>query len=413
MKYIILIGDGMADRPLKSLRGKTCLQKARTPNMDWLAFHGQVGVVRTIPRGMDPGSDVANLSILGYNPLKFYSGRAPVEAVYRGIRLNDNDVAFRCNLVTLDLASSGQRDKAVMLDYSAGHITSKEAAKLIRFIQKQLGSREITFYPGVSYRHLMVWKKGRDRIRCTPPHDITGKKIGSYLPIGKGSEILDVLMKQSTDILIDHPVNRERVREGLRPANSIWFWGQGKKLSLPDFRKKYGLNGVLISAVDLTKGLGISAGFDVLNVRGATGYTDTNYRGKANAALRALKDVDIAYVHVEAPDEAGHSGDIMAKIQAIEDFDSQVVGTVMKGMKAFSDYRIMVLPDHFTPISVRTHTSERVPYVIFSSSDRGRSSSVRRKPAVTAYSEAICRRRNVRVIERGYKLMEYFIKGKF
>ena len=404
MKYIVLVGDGMADRPMKELGGKTCLQSARTHNMDRLASGGEVGKVRTIPKGFEPGSDVANLSILGYSPLKYYSGRAPVEAVYRGIKLGPADVAFRCNLVTL---ADGDRDGAdvIMKDYSAGHVTTKEARLLIRDINNKLGDRNITFYPGVSYRHLMVWRKGKEKIRCTPPHDITGKKIGAYLPKGEGADLLRVLMEQSREILLSNPVNKNRVKKGLYPANSLWFWGQGRKVPVPAFREKYDLRGALISAVDLAKGLGLSAGFDIIDVKGATGYIDTNYIGKANAALKALKKYDIVYVHVEAPDEAGHNGDLKTKIKAIEDFDARVVGTIMKGLTAFKQYRILLLPDHATPVRLMTHTGEPVPFVIYDS-------RVKKEKKDYAFNESLLRRKNIKVFERGYKLMDYFIRKK-
>ncbi|RJQ49919.1 MAG: cofactor-independent phosphoglycerate mutase [Nitrospiraceae bacterium] len=404
MKYIVLVGDGMADRPMKELGGKTCLQKARTPNMDLIARGGNAGRVRTIPKGFEPGSDVANLSILGYNPSKYYSGRAPVEAVFRGIDLGPEDIAFRCNLVTLDFSGTGGRKSARMQDYSAGHITTREAGKLIRDINKKLGGREIVFYPGVSYRHLMIWKNGEEKIRCTPPHDITGKKISGHLPAGNGSEILNVLMEQSTEILLSNQVNKERLRKGQNPANSVWFWGQGRKLSVPGFKDKYNLRGALISAVDLTKGLGLCAGFDIINVKGATGYIDTNYAGKANAALKALKKYDIVYVHVEAPDEAGHNGDAKIKIKAIEDFDSKVVGAVLKGIRNFKEYRILLLPDHATPVRARTHTPEPVPFAIY-----GTGISPKNKKT-TSFSESICRMRNALSFEKGYKLMDYFTR---
>ncbi len=408
MKYIVLVGDGMADRPLKSLGYKTCLQKACTPNMDRLAAVGEIGKVRTVPQGLEPGSDVANLSILGYDPAKYYSGRAPFEAAFRGIDLSPNDVAFRCNLVTLKFPASGVWDSAVMQDYSAGHISTKDAGRLIREINKRVGNKEIVFYPGMSYRHLMIWKNGKEKIGCTPPHDITGKKIGRYLPHGRGTDTLISLMDKSREVLLSSPVNKEREMNGLNPANSVWFWGQGKSLSIPKFQDKYNLRGALISAVDLTKGLGICAGYDILNVKGATGYIDTNYIGKAKAALRAIKEYDIVYLHVEAPDEAGHNGDLEAKMQAIEDFDEKIVGTITEGMRKFEDYRILLLPDHFTPIRLKTHTDEPVPFVIYRS---GRSSAVNTSK-VSAYSERICRRKDIVVFEEGYKLMDYFIKDK-
>lgn len=403
MKYIVLVGDGMADRPMKELGGKTCLQKARTPHMDRLASEGKPGKVRTIPKGFDPGSDVANLSILGYNPSKYYSGRAPVEAVFRGIKLRPEDVAFRCNLVTL--AGGGRRADEIMKDYSAGHVTTKEAQLLIRDINKKLGDKNIIFYPGMSYRHLMVWRNGKEKIKCTPPHDITGKKIGAYLPTGEGADLLKILMEQSAEILLSNPVNKNRVKKGLFPANSLWFWGQGRKLSIPVFRDKYNLRGALISAVDLTKGLGICAGFDIINVKGATGYIDTNYIGKANAALKALNKYDLVYVHVEAPDEAGHNGDVKTKIKAIEDFDAKVVGTIMKGLARFKDYRILLLPDHATPVRLRTHTDEPVPFVIYDS-------RIRHEKKGYAFNESLLRKKKIEVFDRGYKLMDYFIRKK-
>ncbi len=407
MKYIVLIGDGMAGRRLKALGNRTCLQKARTPNMDRLANEGEIGKARTVPEGFEPGSDVANLSILGYDPKKYYSGRAPIEALYQGIKLGPKDIVFRCNLVNLIFVRDNEIGNSIMNDYSAGHITTSESRRLIKFMDEKLKLREIKFYPGVSYRHLMVWKGGRENISCTPPHDITGKKVNGYLPKGKGGEVIFNLMKTSNDILPYHPVNRARVVRGLPAANSIWLWGQGRLLKMPGFRKRYGLNGALISAVDLTKGLGVGTGFNIINVKGATGYIDTNYAGKANAALKALKKYDLVYVHVEAPDEAGHSGDIKNKIKAIEDFDSKVVGTVLRGMKKSGDYKILLMPDHFTPISVRTHTNDPVPFVIFGGDVTNKKSKTRG----SGYSENICRMKNIRVFDKGYKLMDYFVNA--
>jgi 2,3-bisphosphoglycerate-independent phosphoglycerate mutase len=393
----------MAGRPLKELGFKTCLQKARTPNMDRLAAEGEAGKVRTVPKGFEPGSDVANLSILGYDPSKYYSGRAPLEAAYQGIKLGPKDVAFRCNLVNLIFKNS----HAVMNDYSAGHITTNESRVLIKEIDKKLGSKDISFYPGVSYRHLMVWKNGKENIKCTPPHDITGKRIDKYLSKGKGSEVLQKLKNEAVGILLAHPVNKERIKRGMSPANSLWFWGQGRKLSIPKFRDKYRVKGALISAVDLTKGLGICAGFDVLNVKGATGYIDTNYAGKAEAALKTLDKHDLVYVHVEAPDEAGHNGDIKSKIRAIEDFDAKVVGRIMKGMKRFKEYSILLMPDHATPIRAMTHTDEPVPFVIY----RNNKTEKREKIKPSSYSEYICRMKNILVFEKGHELMDYFIQS--
>jgi len=403
MKYIVLIGDGMADRPLKELEGKTPLQKAFTPNMDRLAREGIIGTVRTIPPGFHPGSDVANLSILGYDPRKFYSGRAPLEAASMGVDLNKGDVAYRCNLVTLKFDK--ERTRAVMEDYSGGHISTGEARDLIKDINSGLGTDAIRFYPGVSYRHLMVWQNGTLDVECVPPHDITGKEITDYLPTGQGEEVLRNLMRASVGVLHNHTVNKERVSKGKKPANSIWLWGQGKKPQMPTFREKYSLSGALVSAVDLTKGLGVYAGFEILKVPGVTGYIDTNYTGKAEYSLKALEKCDFVYIHVEAPDEAGHSGNYRDKVKAIEDFDALVVGTVLRGAKAFEEYRILLMPDHATPIEARTHTSEPVPFVIYDSRKK-------RDNKGAAFDEGIAERKDIMVVEEGHTLMDYFIRGK-
>ncbi len=406
MKYIILLGDGMADRPRADLGGKTCLQAAKTPNLDQLATLGQVGMVHTVPDGYAPGSDVANLSVMGYDPRKYYTGRSPLEAASIGVALGPDDVAFRCNLVTLKLSGGGAasaRRKALMEDFSAGHISTQEARTLIEEIDRALGSEHIRFYPGVSYRHLMVWKGGRDRIECTPPHDIQDKDIQDYLPRGEGDDIINELMAASFDLLTNHPVNRARLENGKRAANSIWLWGQGKRPSMPTFREKYGIEGAVISAVDLTKGLGVYAGFEVINVPGATGWLDTNYVGKAEHALFALKTKDIVYLHVEAPDEAGHTGDVKNKVRAIEDFDEFIVGNIMHGMKQFDEYRILALPDHPTPLEIRTHSAEPVPFVLY---DNRRE----RKGGPVTYDERIADRKEALVFKEGYKLMDHFLK---
>jgi len=393
----------MADRPLKELGGLTPLQKAHTPNMDRLAAMGMPGWVRTVPEGMHPGSDVANLSILGYDPRIYYSGRAPLEAASIGVELGSNDVAFRCNLVTLGF--SRDRTKAVMEDYSSGHISSEEAGQLISEISKKLGTDDISFYPGVSYRHLMIWSGGPHEIECVPPHDIIGRDICDYLPVGKGEERIREIMKDSVDILEDHPVNRERIRQGKNPGNSVWLWGQGRRPQMPSYKEKYGISGALVSAVDLTRGLGIYAGFEILKVPGITGYLDTNYAGKTEATIRALRDVDFVYLHVEAPDEAGHSGRCQDKLKAIEDFDRLIVGGVMEGMKVFPEYRILLLPDHATPVELRTHSAEPVPFVLYDSrSEKG--------SPVSAYDEKITGRSDVLSFEEGHRLMDYFIKGE-
>lgn len=402
MKYVVIIGDGMADRPVKDLGDKTPLQVASTPNMDRLVREGTFGRVRTIPPGLHPGSDIANLNILGYAPGEFYSGRAPLEAASIGIMLKENDVAYRCNLITLKY--NRDKTKAVMGDYSGGHISTGEARELIRDIGEKIGMEQITFYPGVSYRHIMVWHSGSVDIECTPPHDITGKDVADYLPVGKGEDVLREIMLKASGILEGHPVNRERVRRGDNPANSIWLWGQGKKLPLPSFKEKYDLAGSLVSAVDLMKGIGIYAGFEILEVPGITGYLDTNYAGKAEAALKSLERFDIACIHVEAPDEAGHSGNYVDKIKAIEDFDNLVVGTVLNGIETFGEFKILLLPDHATPVAVKTHTEEPVPFVIYDSRKKKDNDKV-------SFDESIAERKDIISLEEGHRLMDYFIRG--
>lgn len=404
VKYIVIIGDGMADWPLNELGGLTPLQKASTPNMDSLARKGIVGKVKTIPEGFPAGSDVANLSILGYDPAEYYSGRAPLEAASMGVELDNDDVAYRCNVVTLE--ENSDWTNYVMTDYSAGHIPSNESHELIRYVEDKLGSTSIRFYPGISYRHLMVWKHGENDVNCTPPHDILGRKIGKYLPHGDGDETLITLMRDSQGLLSDHGINRRRITEGHNPANSIWLWGQGKKPSMPTYVKKFGLQGALISAVDLTKGLGVYAGFDVLNVPGATGYLDTNYSGKAEYALKALETCNFVYLHIEAPDEAGHNGNVDDKLRAIEDIDSQIVGPVAGDAEdKFPEIRVLLMPDHATPIEVRTHTADYVPFVIYDSSTPHSSE-------VTGYDERIVDSEHAMIFDAGHKLMDYFIKGE-
>ncbi|RMG06065.1 MAG: cofactor-independent phosphoglycerate mutase [Nitrospirae bacterium] len=401
MKYIVIIGDGMADRPIDSLGGKTPLQAAFTPNMDKLAKAGRIGMVRTIPPGFPPGSDVANLSILGYDPAVYYSGRAPLEAASMGIELSENDVAFRCNLVTLKYNKT--RDRAVMEDYSAGHISSDEAKELIDTVNRELGGEEFSFYHGISYRHLMVWHGGKDAMECIPPHDIIGKEITEYLPCGEGEEKLRELMKASVGILEGHRINKKRAEMGKNIANSIWLWGQGRKPHMPSYKDKYGVSGSLVSAVDLTKGLGIYAGLEILDVPGVTGYLDTNYAGKAEYALASLERHDFTYIHVEAPDEAGHSGNVDDKIKAIEDFDALVVGTIIRGIRSFDACRILLMPDHPTPISIRTHSDAPVPFVIYDSREEISHENITYDESISDHPDAVH-------IDRGYTLMDGFIK---
>lgn len=358
MKYIILVGDGMGDRPLKELNDKTPLDVAKTPNIDFLCQHGECGRVVNTPDSLPPGSDVALLSIFGYDPVKYYSGRGPLEAASLGVALGPHDVAFRCNLVTVK--------DGVMEDYSAGHIETAEARQLITALNEKLGSEKVQFYPGISYRHLVVVKDGTAKILTTPPHDISGRKIDAYLPKGEDEALILELMAASKAVLADHSVNRARRAKGKRLASQIWLWGQGSKPALPTYREHFGLRGAVITAVDLIKGIGTILGLEVINVPGATGYLDTNYKGKAEYALDSLKNNDFVLVHVEAPDEAGHNGDIKGKIQAIEDFDRLVVGTVFEGVeKGNMAARILVTPDHATPIGIKTHARDPVPFVIY------------------------------------------------
>ena len=361
MKVVILLGDGMSDIAYSELGNKSPLQYAATPNMDFMSQYGQVGLAHTVPDGLPPGSDVANLSVFGYDPRTCYTGRSPLEAISMGVVLGPDDVAFRMNLVTLKPHGSS----VYMQDFSAGHISTNEARELVETLQKEIGSSEIEFHAGVGYRHLMVWRGGKDGMRSTPPHDITGKAILDSLPNGDGADVLNNIMNHAQMVLYSHPVNTKRKERGDLPANSVWLWGHGKTPRIETYQEKYGLTGAVISAVDLIKGIGICAGLDIVNVEGATGYIDTNYLGKGQAALAALENHDFVYVHVEAPDEASHAGNMQHKIQAIEDFDRQVVGTVLEGIRKYCDYVILCMPDHPTPVKLMTHTSDPVPFVIY------------------------------------------------
>ncbi len=364
MKYIILIGDGMADNQIDELGKKTPLEFVATPNLDSIAGTGTFGLFATVPPGFSPGSDVANLSIFGYDPRKYYTGRAPLEAASIGVKLGPGDTAFRCNLVTI--ADKG--GKAVMDDYSAGHITTEDADGIIKTLDKELSSHGVRFYTGTSYRHLMVWQGSAAEVKglkTTPPHDISDKEVAGHFPKGGGEEKLKTLIELSQAILKDHPVNKKRISAGKKPASSIWLWGHGTAPAMPTLKQRFGVDGSIISAVDLMKGIGIYAGLEVIKVPGATGYIDTNYKGKADAALSALEDKDFVCVHVEAPDEAGHNGNLRDKLQAIEDFDKKVVGPVLKGIKKFKEYTVLALTDHPTPIALKTHTSDPVPFALY------------------------------------------------
>ncbi|MDP2799261.1 MAG: cofactor-independent phosphoglycerate mutase, partial [Deltaproteobacteria bacterium] len=337
MKYVVLIGDGMGDYPLEELGGKTPLQAASTPAMDFLAREGELGLVKTVPPGFEPGSDVANLSILGYDPASCYTGRGPLEAGSMGITLSPDDVAFRCNLVTLDFMADG---RVVMVDYSGGHISTEEARVMVADIGREVKVNGLTLYPGVSYRHLLVWAEGKEKLATVPPHDYTGKDVTAHWGVYQHDPNLINWIAQVLIILRDHPVNERRVKEGKKPANAVWLWGQGRMPSMPKFAERFGIKGAIISAVDLLKGIGVYAGLEPITVPGATGYLDTNYQGKAEYALAALKEKDLVVVHVEAPDEASHGGNLEEKIKAIENFDRKVVQVVVDGLTEFGEHRV-------------------------------------------------------------------------
>jgi 2,3-bisphosphoglycerate-independent phosphoglycerate mutase len=397
MKYVVLLGDGMSDEAIEGLGGKTPLQAAKTPNMDYMAKRGQLGLAQTVPAGYPPGSDVANLSMFGYNPVDCYTGRSPLEAASMGVELGPDDVAFRVNLVHLD-ARGG---RLIMEDYSAGHISTDDGRELMEELQRQLGDDEFSFHPGVSYRHLMVWHNGKTQIQATPPHDITGQDIMNFLPKGEGADRLIYIMNSAQMIFHNHPQFKRRSEKGEVAANSIWLWGQGKAPAMERFQEKFGLTGAVISAVDLIKGIGVYAGLDVIEVPGATGYLDTNFKGKAEAAIEALKERDFVFVHVEAPDEASHSGKLADKIQAIEAFDEQVVGPVLEGIKQFGAYRILCAPDHPTPVALMTHTSDPVPFVLYSGEAEA-------KQQVAGYDEVSAAAAGVKIAE-GFRLMDMLL----
>lgn len=397
MKYIVLLGDGMSDEPMQELGGKTPLQAARTPHMDTMARRGRLGLARTVPDGYPPGSDVANLSVFGYDPRTCYTGRSPLEAASMGVELGPTDVAFRVNLVNL----APTRGTLVMNDYSAGHISTVDGRELIEAIQHEMGTDEFQFYPGVGYRHLMVWRNGKSGMTVVPPHDISGQSILEHLPKGEGADRLIELMNSSQLVLNNHPQYRRRLGEGKVPANSIWLWGHGKAPRMASFREKFGLTGAVISAVDLVRGIGICAGLDVIRVEGATGYIDTNYEGKVAAALEALESHDYVYLHVEAPDEAGHGGNLEHKMKAIEDFDARVVGPIMAGMKRFGSYRILCTPDHPTPLRLKTHTDDPVPFILFGG-------ETAENDGVVGYDEESARQSGL-LVNEGFRLMELML----
>lgn len=401
MKYVVVLYDGMADYPVPALGGKTPMMAAKKPNFDRLASKSEVGLVRTVAPGLKPGSDVANLSVLGYDPKVCYTGRSPLEAVSIGVDLLDDDVTLRCNIVTLS-DEENYEDKT-MIDYSAGDISSAEAKEIIDTVQEAFGNDIFRFYNGVSYRHCLVRHKGTtDLGNMTPPHDISGKVIGEYLSDSENAKELIDMMKKSYDLLKNHPTNLKRISEGKRPANSIWLWGEGNKPRLEAFEKEYGLKGSIISAVDLLKGIGLSAKMSVPDVEGATGYIDTNFEGKARKAVEELENgSDLVYIHIEAPDECGHRNEPENKVKAIEMIDSRVLPIVLEGLEKYDDYKIMILPDHPTPIVTMTHASDPVPYMIYHKKNE--------KKGVETINEETAKETG-NFIENGPTIMRHFIE---
>ena len=392
-KYVIIVPDGAADEPLEQLDNKTVLQVAETPNMDKVSSQGRQGLVRTVPPDMEPGSDVAQMSLLGYDPRRYYSGRAPIEAVARNIKLAADDWVFRCNLVTI---VDGK-----IQDHSAGHISTEEAGKLIEDLNEQLAGEKFQFHIGVSYRHLLVFKGLDFNVQTYPPHDYIGTAIEKILPRGKGAEMLIDLMARSQQLFANHDVNKVRRDLGENTASSVWFWGQGKKALLDSFQKRFGIKGAAVTAVDLVKGLSILIGFDLIDVPGATGFVDTNYRGKAAAAIEALDKYDIVFIHIEAPDEASHNGSVEMKKKAIENIDKFIVGPVLEALQGYESWRLLVAPDHPTPLRSRAHSSKPVPFAMAGT-------------GITGILNATFNEKNAAKsgfkIDNGYELMEYFLK---
>lgn len=398
MKYVVVLGDGMADQPLEELGGKTPLAYAKTPTMDRLSKKSEIGMVHTIPEGMKPGSDTANLSVLGYDPKKYYTGRSPLEALSIGVDMKTTDVALRCNIVTLSTDDLPYEEKTI-IDHSASEISTEDAEVLLEAVRKELETDTYKFYVGTSYRHLTIWNQG-EVVELTPPHDVLGQKIGQYLP---ADEVLREMQKKSYDILANHPINVERMKKGLNPANSIWFWGAGTRPCVTSFEEKNHKKGAMISAVDLLKGIAVGADMKVIEVEGATGGLETNYEGKAQAAVNVLlnEGYDLVYIHVEAPDEMGHQGSAERKIKAIENLDSRVIKPVSDALdKAGVDYRMLVMPDHPTPICMRTHTSDPVPYMLYDSSDI--------KEGILDYTEE-CGKESGIFMANGHEMMTYLL----
>ncbi len=400
MKHIVIIPDGMGDKPVAALGGKTPLEAASTPNMDYFASRGIIGLSRNIPDGYVPGTDIGCMSVFGYDPTKYFTGRGPLEAAEHGIDLKENEIAFRCNLVTTE----GE----LLKDFSADHISTQEAKQLLEPFSaeiKKIYGQKVRFYPGhgTGYRNLMICEdpdRTLDKVRCTPPHDIMGKKYADYLPQGNAAGLLLDLMTRSENFFKNHPVNRKRVQNGKSQASRIWLWGQGFPPSFPSYYQRYGFHGAVITAVDLVKGMAIHAGLDVIKVPGVTGYFDTNYVGKAEYAINALRSRDFVVIHIESTDEAGHIGDPQLKIKAIEDVDRLVLGTLRAGLSEFKDYKIMLMPDHFTCVETRTHSSDAVPFFIYSTQDE--------KNGDKKFSETTAAYSGVKILE-GHTAMDFFI----
>lgn len=401
MKYIVVLGDGMADEPIEALGGKTPLAYAKTPNMDRLSKLSEIGMVHTIPDGMKPGSDTANLSVMGYDPVKYYSGRSPLEALSIGVPMKDTDIALRCNIVTISEEDVPFEEKTI-IDHSSSEISTEDCGILLKEVAKELANETYQFYVGTSYRHCLIWNHGQV-VDLTQPHDVLGQVIGQYLP---QDEALRRMMKRSHEILVNHPINIERKKQGLNPANCCWFWGAGTKPMLSSFEEKTGKKGMMVSAVDLLKGIAVGAGMGVALVEGANGGLHTNYAGKVEAAVKSVTQdgYDFAYIHVEAPDEMGHQGSVERKVQAVEYLDTQVIGPVVEKLEAAGeDFRLLVLPDHPTPIRVRTHTSDEVPYMLYDSTAH--------RNHTWNYTEADGRASGNRVAV-GHKLIDYFLQIK-
>lgn len=403
MKYIVVLMDGMADYPVKELGDKTPMQVAHKPNIDFLYKLSETGLVNNVPDNLSPGSDVANLSAMGYDPQIFYTGRSPLEAVSMGIDIKDDDMIFRCNVVNITEDEENYEDK-IITDHSADEISTEEAALLIKDVQKEFGNSFLNFYPGVSYRHALVWAKGPQEHELTPPHDILEKRIGDYLPKGENGKIIADMMKKSYDFLNNHPVNIERAKKGLKKANSIWIWGEGRKPQLESFEKLYGIKGSVISAVDLIKGIGICAGLKSIDVDGATGNIHTNFDGKAKACVdAALSGSDYVFIHMEAPDECGHRHEIDNKVKSIELIDEKVVGYIVSELKSKNvDFKMMILPDHPTPLALRTHTRDAVPYMIYDSTQEINNNT-------DSFTEENAAKSGI-YIEKGYELIKRLIK---